>query len=549
MEKRVQGVLTIGTLLLCFSVTTFAKRRSSSTPNSSLRGQLEPGDPRGLSEEGNSCPYEDPYGDGKTYLQQGDNSYQCHSLSPNDAREGCHEIHKLRMLEAWNFANNHHTDYVRAAEQMDLIHSLFDKSRMIAGAENYEMLDKYQIDCLMSDNRDSKELMFNLEDKGKLKEYAKEAFKGGGGDGLSAAADADGDGLSAEDADEDEYISKAYFTAYCDGDINEAGECIASWDIKDVEERMLVESGAMTDEEHTEKKKNQYSRSSLLAKLEEMCNEGVEEFLVKPTHLSWSTGLLKQEKFSEICNHFSSQEGASWDTKNVKERMRRKETVFHGICEHVEERILKVRNRPSDKHLNKLPRGFTVEELFRTEGLSNRPIEAKVHVLFGKVYEIIFVGQDPRGCTVGTGAWAIFGDGTGWHMNGKIGGEMDAMHDAYMNRFHEKVVMLAEKFANHAKADWTRVDFFLSGFGLPGFESDVPVIKLNEIENVSGYKFMYERAHLGRAWREGYISRDAIGLETSYGNYYEMLTKQREAVDLDSIPNDGLEEDEDNDGH
>ena len=42
----------------------------------------------------------------------------------------------------------------------------------------------------------------------------------------------------------------------------------------------------------------------------------------------------------------------------------------------------------------------------------------------------------------------------------------------------------AEKFAKNIGADWTRVDLFLAGFE----EGAEPIIKLNEVENVSGYK-------------------------------------------------------------
>ena len=138
------------------------------------------------------CPYEKSEDDGRTYLKQGTNSYQCHSLSPHSATHGCPEIHRRRMLEAWKFGNAHTEEYVEAARSMD-IHPLFDKSDKIAGAENYEMLDKYQIDCLMQDEPEQENLMFQLEDKGELKNYAKKLFG----------------------AEGDAHITEVHFTAYC----------------------------------------------------------------------------------------------------------------------------------------------------------------------------------------------------------------------------------------------------------------------------------------------------------------------------------------------
>ena len=245
--------------------------------------------------------------------------------------------------------------------------------------------------------------------------------------------------------------------------------------------------------------------------------------------------------------------------KNKNKKCEKPDEFIREVIDHVERNILVKRNRPSDKHLTKLDAGFTIEELFSSGGQSGRPLEAKVQVLFGKVIEIFFVGQDPRGCTTGCGSWTLFPpierDGTlrGWDFKGIISdpdGDRDSIHRQFMENYYSTVVDIAETFATKVGADWTRVDMFLGGFG-----TSTPIIKVNEVENVSGYKFPYSTTYIGNAWRDAYMhrltapeedgahatckrlkDRDLDSTSRHWNEWFTSLIKMRDAFELDAPP-------------
>ena len=72
----------------------------------------------------------------------------------------------------------------------------------------------------------------------------------------------------------------------------------------------------------------------------------------------------------------------------------------------------------------------------------------------------------------------------------------DAQSQVFMQDWFPKVQDLGSKMVTHIGADLARVDFFLGEGGL---------VKLNEIETVSGTWYEHERRELGDIWRDGYI--------------------------------------------
>merc|ERR1712048_830462 len=110
--------------------------------------------------------------------------------------------------------------------------------------------------------------------------------------------------------------------------------------------------------------------------------------------------------------------------------------------------------------------GVIVEELFRTGGHSTQPLEAKVHMIWGRVYQIIFYGMDNRGCEALGEVWNTYGDRSGWDMGVMAGTTpVDASSQVFLEKFFDKVTNCAEILANGTGADAVRFDFFISGLG------------------------------------------------------------------------------------
>eukprot|EP00939_MAST-03C_sp_MAST-3C-sp1_P000608 g608.t1 len=372
---------------------------------------------------------------------------------------------------------------------------------MVVGGENYEMLDRYHIQCLMRDSPEAMGRMYSLEDKGELKVFAEKAFADLSKGSEYGYGDDDKENGSEKSAAAAVSIAElpythVYYTAYCPN-------------------AQLSVTGHACQTPSSRSNHVSYQRMEFVEVLRGFCDgKTVDNFIIKPTHLSWSAGIKAVKGWQEKCARAMTIE----------------EDIL-ALARFAEENILTKANRASDAHLALLEPGLTVEELFQTGGHSKRPLEAKVELLFGKVYTVFFVGDDHRGCTVGAGAWNVYADRTGWNLAGIIGVAEDDVHDEYMKRFHDRVVNIAETFAAKAGADWTRVDLFLSGFG-----GGKVVIKLNEVENVSGYKFPHETAHIGNAWRDGYMQRHGVRSVTpeSWQRYVSNLLRMRDAFDLDA---------------
>merc|ERR1719263_1072630 len=101
----------------------------------------------------------------------------------------------------------------------------------------------------------------------------------------------------------------------------------------------------------------------------------------------------------------------------------KKETLndeIAALADFIETNVLALRNTDPDmQHLaESLKPGVIVEELFSTGGHSRVPLEAKTMVVWGKVFDIYMKGQDNRGCGISGGNWNLYGDGTGWNLNG-----------------------------------------------------------------------------------------------------------------------------------
>jgi len=406
--------------------------------------------------------------------EMSDDSFHCYNEDDKTFGSNCPDTHAKRIKEVFQYSQERKVG-VQKIQEFPLS-TLFDKSEMIMGTESYELLDQHHIKCLMREGEEEK-LMLDLEDKGDLKMTLKKA------------------GI------EPEHITEVYHISYCPKMELSGGKC--SQDSNTVSHNTM-----------------KYDREKFMESMKEICkDESKTSFIIKPTHLSWSAGLKIVPNKEEKC---------------------KQEDFIQEVVKHVEQNILVKENRESDKHLTKLDAGFTIEELFSSGGTSMRPLEAKVQVLFGKVFEIFFVGMDPRGCTSGCGSWTIYpGDKVrGWDFKGILSeedGERDLMHQLVMEHYYEKIVEIAEKFAQKVGADWTRVDMFLGGFG------STPIIKVNEVENVSGYKFPYSTTYIGNAWRDAYMHRliqtkDRKITSKHWNEWFASLIKMRDAFELDAPP-------------
>ena len=117
----------------------------------------------------------------------------------------------------------------------------------------------------------------------------------------------------------------------------------------------------------------------------------------------------------------------------------------------------------------------------------------------------------------------------------------DAISKVFMNKFFGKVKAVAERMATALKADYTRIDLFLSGFE----EGDEAKVVLNEVESVSGGSFPYERQAIGSIWRDGYVANGRF--EMSSGENWDeanaIIQGLRDGLVLDAPPPAGVEED------
>jgi hypothetical protein len=260
--------------------------------------------------------------------------------------------------------------------------------------------------------------------------------------------------------------------------------------------------------------KSDWDPTAFGAAMSQLCEKGVDDFIVKATHLAWGDGMKIVRGWSEQCKDSATLDKAVSD-----------------LTKYVEDEVLGQVARDSDAHLQAMDPGVTVEELFKTGGNSARPMEAKVQCLWGKVYLMFFVGQDSRGCNSLSGSWSVYGDKTGWDMKGMIGagGGNDEINQAFMDKAFDKVVKYAETFAQGIGADYTRVDFFLGTDS-----SGEPIIKLNEAETVSGAKYVYERLGMATVWRGGYLLSNRFHIDPEKWDWtMDTVTKARDFYSLD----------------
>lgn len=253
--------------------------------------------------------------------------------------------------------------------------------------------------------------------------------------------------------------------------------------LKDLAQKLEVPATEMYFGAH----KSDWDISKFKRTLGHLCLTGVDAFIIKAVHLAWSKGQKIVRNWQRDCPHEA-------ETNSKLEE----------IAEFVDKEIMSQVASEADAHLREYVKpGVTMEALFATGGLSKRPLEAKIQVLWGKVHHIFFVGEDPRGCVSYAGAWSLFGDRTGWDFNGMRDDPLethDEVSELVINKALEGMIASSEKFATAVGADIMRVDWFL------GFRDDGSVdYKMNECESVSGARYHHERDGLGRAWVDGYV--------------------------------------------
>jgi hypothetical protein len=230
-----------------------------------------------------------------------------------------------------------------------------------------------------------------------------------------------------------------------------------------------------------------FSRSALEDALVKVCEAGVDAFIIKATHLAWSMGQKIVRGWQKTC---------------MKAGLHDEIAV---LANFIEGSVLALRNTDPDmQHLaESLKPGVIIEELFSTGGLSGVPLEAKTMVVWGKVFDIYMKGEDNRGCAISGGNWDVYGDGTGWNLNGMMNEKSDAASDFFMQNMFPKIKEYAETFAGqHLKADLARIDFFIN--------TENGDVKLNEVETVSGNWYAIEHEELGAIWRNGYLINGGV---------------------------------------
>jgi len=224
-----------------------------------------------------------------------------------------------------------------------------------------------------------------------------------------------------------------------------------------------------------------FDRATFKAAMLDTCARGVPALFFKATHMAWSAGQKIVWGWDKECSNATTLEAKIGE-----------------LADYVVDEVLTLRNTDADSaHLAEaLVPGVIVEEIFQTGGASGRPLEAKALIVWGKLYEVFMIGEDARGCQCTSGSWKVYGNGDGWNLNGMVHEKDDASSAVFMEEWWPQVQELGEKMATHMGADVARVDFFLGEGG---------VVKLNEVETVSGTWYEHERRELGDIWRDGYI--------------------------------------------
>jgi len=279
--------------------------------------------------------------------------------------------------------------------------------------------------------------------------------------------------------------------------------------LKKFAERLKIPTTAMHFGAHAD----DWDRDAFMARLKELCTTE-DDFFIKATHLAWSKGQQIVRNWQETCKN------------NLDDKVAE-------LADFVETSILNVQASPADEHLQLLTPGVTVESLFKTGGESTKPLEAKVQVLWGKVHHMFFFGEDDRGCKINVGSWQIYGDKTGWDLQGIIHprGGNDALGDRILEEAFQPMVDYAERFSRSVEADFMRVDFFLRPPDSP--TGGDWVIEMNECESVSGMRHTFERQGIGAIWRDGYVMSRLAMTETKYEKISNNTRADRDNLHLD----------------
>jgi len=223
-----------------------------------------------------------------------------------------------------------------------------------------------------------------------------------------------------------------------------------------------------------------FDRAEFRKALLDTCERGVQALFIKATHMAWSAGQKIVRNWAETCK-----------SDNLSEEIEK-------LADYVVDGVLSLRNTDADSaHLAEACKpGVIVEEIFQSGGESQRPLEGKALFVWGQLYEVFMIGDDERGCTSTSGSWKVYGNGNGWNLHGMLNEKDDAESAIFMRDWFPKIQDFGSKMVRHIGADVARVDFFLGQDGL---------VKLNEIETVSGTWYEHERRELGDIWRDGYI--------------------------------------------
>jgi len=236
--------------------------------------------------------------------------------------------------------------------------------------------------------------------------------------------------------------------------------------------------------------RSDYDAAEMREALSKFIASGKTSYIVKPTHMAWSKGLLV------VCDQD-------------------KDLDF--VEAHIRDNILNSYNDGADcAHLLTLEPGVIIEDFFgKKPGEEARiPLECKVQLVWGEVHDAWFVGQDQDGRTMHNEAAKIFGDGTSWGITDARSWIKDEGH-------WDKIVEYSRKMARGLGADFIRADFFLA----PGLED----VQLNEVEAVNGNPHFKDRKGLGEVWRLGYTAHGNFALDEQKVN----MMQNRMARDRD----------------
>jgi len=210
-----------------------------------------------------------------------------------------------------------------------------------------------------------------------------------------------------------------------------------------------------------------YNSDTMREAMEKAFASGITSFIVKPSHMAWSKGLLIVRENSKTLDE---------------------------VDKHIREEVISKQDENEDSaHLKTLEPGVIIEALFgAVPGQKPQvPLEVKVTLIWGEVYAAFFVGQDQDGCLLHNEEVKIYGDNSSWGLTPARRWIVDEGH-------WDKIVKYARMVAKGMEADVTRADFFLA----PGLAD----VELNEVESVSGHPNWNDRRGMGEAWRLGYTA-------------------------------------------